>query len=139
MMSLIGLTLETLKDLDGGRPALAFQHAVEDAVHDCKDRPMDERPRKISMEFILNPIAEESDVGGVFTCTGVTGQFKVKTTLPQRQTKAYSFGLNRQGKLFFSEFSPTNVNQATFDDVDPATGKVARVAEEVEVEEPEDE
>ena len=125
-MSLIQLSLETLKDLDGGRPALAFQHAVEQAVLDCKDRPMDDRARKINLEFALSPVAEESDVPGVYNLANVEGEFKIKLSMPNRQTKTYSFGINRQGKLFFSEASPANVAQTTFEDVNPETGRVER-------------
>ena len=129
-MSLIQLSLETLKDLDGGRPALAFQHAVESAVLDCKDRPMDDRVRKITLEFNLKPVPEESDVPGVYCLANVEGDFKIKTAWPNRQTKTYSFGLNRQGKLFFSEASPDNVDQTTFEDVNQETGRVERSFDE---------
>jgi len=129
-VSLIPLSLETVKDLDGGRPSLAFSHAVEQCVLDCKDRPMDERARKISLEFSLSPVAEESDVAGVFNLASVEGGFKIKVAMPNRQTKTYSFGINRQGKLFFSETSPGNVAQTTFEDVDPESGRVKRDLEE---------
>lgn len=123
---LLNLTLETLKDLDGGRPALAFQHSVEQAVLDCKDRPLDNRPRKITLELILTPLAEESDIPGNFNLCGVMGTFRCKAAIPVRQTKVYNFGLSRQGKLFFSEQSPTNVAQTTIDEINPETGRVER-------------
>jgi hypothetical protein len=94
---------------------------MADAVRDCIDRPGDKRPRKVTMEFVIVPVVEENG-----SCEGVTGEFKVKTTIPHRQTKPYSFGLNRQGKLFFSEESPSNVDQTTFADIDPDTGRVRR-------------
>ena len=55
----------------------------------------------------------------------IEGDFKVTTSVPDRQTKTYSFGLNRQGRLFFSEASPDNVEQTTFDDRN-ANGRVER-------------
>jgi hypothetical protein len=125
-MSLVNLKLETLKDLDFGRPAVAFDSGLADAVRDCIDRPGDKRPRKVTLEFVIGPQRDETGV-----CDGVTGEFKIKTTLPHRQTKPYSFGLNRQGKLFFSEEAPENVDQTTFDELDPVTNRVVREVREV--------
>lgn len=120
-MSLLTLKLETLKDLDFGRPAVAFEQGLADAVRDCVDRPGDKRPRRVTLDLIIAPVPDDTGV-----CDSVTGEFKIKTTLPHRQTKPYSFGLNRQGKLFFSEYAPENVDQATIDDIDPDTGRVNR-------------
>lgn len=120
-MGLMQLSLSSLKDLDFGRPAVAFEQGLADAVRDCVDRPGDKRPRKVAMEFVISPIVEEEG-----QCDQVTGEFKIKTLLPHRQTKPYSFGLNKQGRLFFSEDSPQNVNQTTFADLDPETGLVDR-------------
>ncbi len=119
-MALLQLRLETLKDLDFGRPAVAFEQAMAVAVSDCCDRPGDKRPRKVALEFIITPIIEQEG-----HCDQVEGEFKIKTVLPHRQTKPYSFGLNKQGRLFFSEHSPQNVSQTTFDDLDEA-GEVDR-------------
>jgi hypothetical protein len=47
-MALLQLRLETLKNLDFGRPPAAFEQALGDAVRDCCDRPGDKRPRKVA-------------------------------------------------------------------------------------------
>lgn len=126
-MSLVFLDLATLKDLDNGKPAIAFRRAVEDCVKDCSDRPTEQRARKVTLELVLTPVAaEDAEFEGTFRACGVTGEFRIKSSIPNRQTRPYSFGLDRQGRLFFSQESPTNVNQTTFDDVDPATGLVDR-------------
>jgi hypothetical protein len=120
-MALLQLRLETLKDLDFGRPAVAFEQGLADAVRDCIDRAHDNRARKVTLEMVLIPVIEDDG-----DCNQVEGEFKIKTVLPHRQTKPYSFGLNRQGRLFFSENAPDNVNQTTFEDVNPDTGRVER-------------
>jgi hypothetical protein len=126
-MSLLFLDLATLKDLDNGKPAIAFRRAVEDCVRDCSDRPTDKRSRKIVMEFILSPVpAEDPEFEGTFHADGVVGEFKIHTKIPHRQTRSYSFGLDRQHRLFFSSESPTNVKQTTFEDLNPETGKADR-------------
>jgi hypothetical protein len=37
-MALMFLDLANLRHLDGGKPAIAFRRAVEDAINDCRDR-----------------------------------------------------------------------------------------------------
>jgi hypothetical protein len=123
-MSLVFFELSSLKELDGGKAAIAFRRAVEDGVKDCQDRPTDDRPRKVFLELQLVPIAEEDpQFENTYRAGLITGQFRIKTTLPHRQTKPYSFGLDGQGRLYFSSESPLNVRQSTIDDIDPATGK----------------
>lgn len=120
-MPLERLTLETLKDLDDGRPAIAFEDAVAQAVNDCTDRPGNTKARTIALELKLRP--EPNEEG---QCDAVSADMAVKTSLPDRTTKTYSLGLNRKGHLIFSSTSPDNINQATFEDVDPKTGQIAR-------------
>ena len=110
-MAILELKLEQLKNLDFGRPAVAFEAGLRDAARDCIDRPGDKRPRKVVMEFVLEPVLEQDG-----DCNHAVGHFRVKTMLPHRQTKPYSFGLKKQGILFFSENSPQNVDQLTFED-----------------------
>jgi len=102
-------TLENLKDLDGGKAAVAFLQHVSRAANDCSDRPGDKTARKVTMEITLLPVMEP---GG--DCTEVAAQIRVSSTVPKHQTKAYSFGLRRGGILVFNEDAPDNVNQATF-------------------------
>lgn len=126
-MGLLFLDLATLKDLDNGKPAIAFRRAVEDCVKDCSDRPTEKRDRKVTLELLLTPVpAEDPEFEGTFRACGVTGEFKIKSSIPNRQTRPYSFGLDKNGRLFFSQESPSNVSQTTFEDVDPATGLVDR-------------
>jgi len=125
--SLFFLELSTLEKLDNGKAAIAFRRAVEDCVRDCADRPTEKRARKVTFELIMTPVpVEDAQFEGTFRADGVTGEFKIKSAIPNRQTRPYSFGLDRNGRLYFSETSPTNVNQSTFDDVDPETGLVDR-------------
>lgn len=125
--ALIFFSLEALQHLDGGKAAIAFRRAVEDCVRDCQDRPLDDKARKVTLELAITPVAEEDpEFENSYRASSVEGQFKIATTLPKRQTKPYSFGIDPKGRMFFSQNSPSNVNQTTFDDVDPQTGKVLR-------------
>jgi len=127
MGQLFYLDLENLSKLDNGKPAIAFRRAVEDCSRDCTDRPTEQRTRKVTMELLIKPVASEDPVfEGSFRACGAVAEFKIKTTIPNRQTRPYSFGIDPKGRLFFSEESPTNVNQTTFDDLNPSTGRVDR-------------
>lgn len=119
-MPMTPLSLETLSELDD-RILLAFQFELKRAVLDCMDRPGDKTERVVSMEFKIVPI-----VGQDGDCEGATGEFHVKGKVPTRKSKPYSFEVNRGGQLVFSTTNTDNVNQSTFDDVDPETGKVNR-------------
>jgi hypothetical protein len=116
--ALTNLQLETLNKLDGGRPAIAFLKVLRQAALDCADRPLEKRPRQVTMRFEIVPSYEETDVKGVFVCTGTVGAFSYQVKVPPHRTKDLSFGIDRQGDLFFNENSPTNVRQMALDAMD---------------------
>lgn len=112
-MSVRQFSLDTLKALDGGKAALAFDEHVKRAALDCMDRPGDKAARTVTLEIKLTPVMEP---GG--DCTEVTAQIKATSAVPKHQTKPYSFGLRRGGMLVFNEDAVDNINQATFMDGD---------------------
>jgi hypothetical protein len=120
-MALHYFDLDSLKELDGGRVAEAFTQAVRRAVADCEDRPTEENARKVTMQLELLPVMGE---GG--HCEGVQASFQIKDSIPTRKSRIYSFGVKAGQKLFFSDEDPHNVNQYTFGDVDPDTGRATR-------------
>lgn len=122
-MALVYLTLDALRELDGGRVATAFQEAMKRIVADCEDRPGEERPRKLSLEATFVP-----QMGEDGNCSGVGVEFQVKDTIPNRRSKKYGMGIKNGGRVFFSTEDPTNVDQYTIDEVDPKTGRVRREA-----------
>ena len=119
-MALHYFSLDSLKELDGGRVAEAFTQAVRRAVADCEDRPSEENARKVILQLELLPIMDDG------RCEGVAAAFQVKDTIPTRKSRVYNFGVKADQKLFFSDEDPHNVNQYTFGDVDPDTGRAAR-------------
>lgn len=120
-MSLIPLNLESLKELDAGKVSVAWDHELKRAVSDCMDRPGDKKPRVVTLELAITPVVSED--GG---CEGAHGEFQIKSKVPTRKSRVYDFGVNRKGHVYFSDTSPDNLPQTTFDDVDPETGRVAR-------------
>lgn len=112
-MAIVQLTLDTLKDLDDGRVAVAFMHELKRAVLDCMDRPGDKNARTVSLEFKLTPVVADDG-----QCEGAEGEFAIKSKVPTRKSKTYSFRTTKAGQLSYSEHSPENVDQATIFDKD---------------------
>lgn len=115
------LTLAELANLDAGRVHVAFEQAVSRIVRDCLDRPGDKTPRKVLLQLQVVPV-----VGEEGQCEECLAEFQIKDSVPTRKSKTYSLATNRKGDLIFSEASPTNIRQTTFEDVDPVTGCVSR-------------
>ena len=104
------LTLANLAYLDDGKGAEAFDLCLRRAVHDCRDRPNDDKPRIVTLPIELVPVVE-SDL----SCTEVTAKIKAAAKVPEYKTKSYSLGIRGKDMLVFSEFSPGDVNQASLD------------------------
>jgi hypothetical protein len=113
-MALKKMTLESIKDLDDGRVIAAFEMELKRAVLDCMDRSGDKNSRTVNMEFKLTPVCGEDG-----QCEGVTGEFHIKSKVPVRKTKTYSFDVNRAGQLVYSSNNPEDINQPTIDDMRP--------------------
>lgn len=107
-MAIQEFTLDALKNLDFGKVWQAFQMHLMRAAQDCADRPADDKPRKVVLEFGLAPILAQDG-----TCDEVAGQFNIHSKVPTHRTKLYSFGLRRNG-IVWNPDSPENVNQQTF-------------------------
>lgn len=114
-MAIKQFTLESLRDLDGGRALEAFGLHIKRATLDCEDRPGDPKPRKVTLTFSLVPVLDPD-----LQCSEVKGQLHSASTVPPHRTKEYSFGLRRGGMLVFNDDSPTNINQGSLLDDDEA-------------------
>jgi hypothetical protein len=110
-MQLVQFSLDTLKDLDGGKASAAFEQHVRRAALDCLDRPGDPAARKVTFEVSLSPRMDPTG-----DCTEVEVQIRASSVVPKHQTKPYSFGLRRGGMLVFNPDSTDNVNQSTLID-----------------------
>lgn len=120
-MALVSLTLDALKNLDNGKVDAAFQHELKHAIEDCMDRPGDANARQVGLTAKITPVVDDDG-----SCAGASVEFTVKSKVPDRKSRPYSFGINKKGHLYFSDESPDNVDQFTFGDVNPTTGKVER-------------
>jgi hypothetical protein len=110
-MGLKRLSMETLKEIDSGMVMELFHSALQHAVTDCMERPADKRPRKVTLQLTLKPVAEIN--GTMIDCDGVRGCFQCRAKLPDMETKTYDFGVQQGGKLVYNEDSLTNHRQTT--------------------------
>jgi len=114
-MAIKPLNLESLHDLDGGRPAAAFLQRLTQAVRDCQDRPGDDRHRKVVMQVELWPVADHDEETQAVYLAGVKVAFQFKTTIPTQQTRDYTMAATHQGLLQFNEDELKNPRQRTLD------------------------
>ena len=111
-MALLRLTLQSLKDLDMGSIDVAFRTHLERVVKDCFDRPGDKRSRKVVIELIASPIPVPV-IQNIIDCDGVSATIKVKSVLPDYESRTLDFGVRSDGSLVFREDSPTDHRQGT--------------------------
>lgn len=104
-------SIESLTDIDGGRPAAAFLHEVQTAVRDCHDRPGSAAARKVTLTMSITPVVDEDGM-----CESVRFEFEAKHTTPNRRTKVYEASIDQEGKMLYSPASPKVVDQTTIFD-----------------------
>lgn len=105
-MALEQLTIHTLGNLDDAKTGVAFATHLKRAADDCYDRPVDNRPRKVTIQIELVPVPEANG-----DCGEVNADVKITSTIPPHQTKTLSLGLRHNGMLVHRTESPHNVNQ----------------------------
>lgn len=110
-MAIKEFNLAALADLDGGRIAEAVNQEIKRVITDCQDRPQVEKARSITLQFDFEPLMDDQR-----ELDGCQLSFQIKSTLPKRESKSFNLGVKKDGRLFFSEHSPDNVNQRTIMD-----------------------
>ena len=110
-MGLMRLSLESIKQLDGGAAMETFQTAVQRAVKDCIDRPGDKRARKVILQLAITPVSTVT--GNTIDCDGAKGLFQCKVKIPDWETREVDFGVQNSGDLIFNPDSPRDHKQMT--------------------------
>src|SRR6478672_5613482 len=99
-MALLKFGTNTLPQLDGGRLQADVDKSLLRCVEDCKDRPNLDTARKVMIELILMPYADET--GDVVS---INLDYQVKPTLPPMKREGLSLGVQKSGQLVFNENS----------------------------------
>jgi len=113
-MAMVKFDVAALKDFDGGRLATAIEQELTRAAKDCLDRPGEKKARKVELTFNLKP----QDVDKTGVADSVSFKFTIKLKTPERQSIDYSMAIKQNGSMAFSEHSPRNHRQGTFDALD---------------------
>jgi hypothetical protein len=108
-MGLKQFDLAAIAEIDAGRIAVAFNHALRRCESDCLDRPGLKTRRTVTLTVALEPVLEGA--GGL---DSVNTSFSVAEKCPKRDSTAYNMKLTRDG-LAFNELSPEDVDQMTFE------------------------
>lgn len=97
------LRLDTLSDMDARIEGL-FQKHLAVIRADCENRPNDESPRKLTLEFSCVPIAEAGELDEVEV------NISAKSVVPVYKTKAFRLKPTRDGLKFNADI-PEELDQ----------------------------
>lgn len=109
-MALKQFTFEEMAELDGRRIAIAVNQAIKRAAEDCFDLPGEKAARKVNIQMEFKPILDETG-----DCSEIDFRVQIKQTIPTRKTRAYDFGLRKNGVLVYNPEALENVDQQTFE------------------------
>lgn len=98
-------SLSSLEHLDMGKLNEAFALELKRAVADCRDRPGENSPRRVTMEVLIRPDPDVSNV-----CDDVTVETKFKLSLPAQRTRAYRMAVQHNNSLKFHSDFPDEPN-----------------------------
>jgi hypothetical protein len=124
------LALENLPKLENGVVVAAFDAELKRLVRDCDERPLDDKPRSLTLTLKLTPKAEMSGRGVV--CEEVNVECEISGKVPVQRTKVYTMKPKQDGSLAFHPDLPTEPDGSTMYDEDQidaakkANGKAQR-------------
>jgi hypothetical protein len=108
-MAIREFNIADLTEIDNGRIGEALKLEMKKVIEDCRDRPTLDKPRKIKLEMSIEPTCDPK----TFDVDGIKLAFKVSSTMPTKERTNLDLGVKKDGRLFFSEHSPTNFDQTT--------------------------
>lgn len=106
------LTLDSLRVLDFGIVPEHFKQSLERAAKDCIDRPVVKTARKVTVEFFLTPVPDQSGRD----CDEVHVECEISSAIPKYRTRPYQMTPTRRGELMFNPDVPEDPDQQTLYD-----------------------
>lgn len=103
----VDLNFSNLVDLDEGRIDKLLLINLARTAQDCITRPGDKSKRKVTLEFIFEPIADP-DLGD---CAGAKCEVECKTKLPVYRSRPFEMSVSNRGFAFNKDF-PEELDQA---------------------------
>jgi len=102
----IPFQLGSLPQLEDGRVEVAFNAAIQQVLDDLYDRPNVKKARKVTMEFTLEPQADDAGM-----LENVEAKVAFKTTTPARETRTFSMPVRRKRGKTVCSFSAGEVEE----------------------------
>src|SRR5262245_25100673 len=96
----LALDFTNLAKLDGGRVDRLLRHHLQKIATDMIARPGDATARKVTLEFVMKPIAD-ADSGDLDGCHV---EIECKSKIPIFRTKKYQMKVQQNGLLFNADF-----------------------------------
>lgn len=123
MLRLVPFQTESLRSMDDGRPAAMFEHAMQQAIRDCFERPGNKAKRNVNLTVSVVPVIEDNG-----ECERVKFFFECQASTPKMSTKEYEGRVTKNGAMLVSQEFPDNVDQHSLlpdpaDNVRPSDGK----------------
>jgi hypothetical protein len=103
------LALDSVRSLDNGLLAAAFDAELQRAVKDLQDRPTDGKKRKVAIIFTLISIDDHAD--------NLAVEAMIKSVIPERISRPYQMTTKQDGRVEFHEDDPGDVE-------DPQQGRL---------------
>lgn len=111
---------ETLKfgaigNVDHGSLSVTMNDAIQSAIQDLHQRPLLEKPRKITLTIELKPVVDKNNANGN-SLDEVSMAWNVKSTIPNMGSKSTKLAVNNDGTLAFMSFMPDGAPDNTIFD-----------------------
>ena len=99
--------LAALPVIDGGMINAAFNRALRRCEEDIRDRPGEDKPRKVVLTVELSPIRDQRA-----RLDTIAVAFDIDDSIPKRRSKTYEMLPTEDGALF-DELSPDDAHNGT--------------------------
>ncbi len=101
----VQLDFRSLADLHDERIAKLLRLHLQKIAQDCMDRPGDPAKRKVTLEFIAEPVLDEHG-----QCETVKLEIECKSKVPTFRSKKFEMRVTKAGFLFNKDF-PDDIDQ----------------------------
>lgn len=105
------LNLDNLRKIDQGLIVAAFDAELAALVKDCDERPLEDKPRELTLKLKLTPDPQGS-AGGVYL-DKVNVEFELVGKRPVSRTRVYTMTAKHDHTLAFQPESPDDPDQGT--------------------------
>lgn len=106
--------LGNLPLLENGLISTAFDGELKRLVKDCDERPLDEKPRELTLKLKLTPKPDKNGRNPV--CDEVEVECEISGKVPVQRSKIYVMKPKHDGSLLFHPDLPEDPNDETLMD-----------------------